>query len=161
MKFSYRKKGRTIEQRFYDFVLPEPNSGCWLWVGYYYGNGYGGFNTGKGCHTHAHRYSWRLHKGEIPDGMIVCHHCDNRSCVNPDHLFVGTYSDNANDMFAKGRNNTPRGERHAKAKLTEQDVYNIRADTRTLVEIGKQYGFDKSYVWKIKNRWHWKHLPCA
>lgn len=154
----FRKKGRSTEERFYDFALPEPNSGCWLWTGYLFSSGYGGFNTKNGRHTHAHRYSWTLHRGPIPDDLIVCHKCDVRCCVNPDHLFVGTYSDNANDMHAKGRNNTPRGERHVKARLTDQNIRDIRADTRSLVVIGKDYGVDKQYIWKIKRGWHWEHV---
>lgn len=157
MSFSYRKKGRSAAERFWDLLIPEPNSGCWLWCGARYGNGYGYFKFGKGG-IPAHRFAWRLYNGEIPAGLLVCHRCDNRVCVNPEHLFVGSHSDNLNDMHAKGRNNTPRGERHIRAKLTERDVIDIRNDIRSLVEIGRQYGFDKSYAWKIKNRWHWKHI---
>ncbi len=153
----FRRKGRTVAERFYDLCIPEPNSGCWLWLGYLYGSGYGTFNSGAG-QGHAHRFSWELHRGEIPEGLIVCHKCDVRCCVNPEHLFVGTYSDNANDMHAKGRNNTPRGEQHAKSRLTERDVLAIRADTRQLRVIGEQYGVDKQYVWKIKRGWHWRHV---
>lgn len=155
---SYRKKGRSMLERFYDFALPEPNSGCWIWTGYLYGSGYGGFRTDAGRHVHAHRVSYELHRGSIPKGLLVCHRCDFRPCVNPEHLFVGTYSDNANDMHAKSRGNTPRGERHYKAVLTDEDVRSIRADTRSMTVIGREYGFDRSYVWKIKNGWHWEHV---
>lgn len=158
MSAVFRRKNRSEQERFYDFALPEPNSGCWLWIGALYGSGYGVFNTSDDRTMHAHRYSWMLHRGEIPDGLIVCHKCDVRCCVNPEHLFVGTHSDNANDMHAKGRNNTPRGEQHVRSKLSEQDVRNIRVDIRALSTIGNDYGVDKQYIWKIKHGWHWEHV---
>lgn len=107
---------------------------------------------------HAHRVSWELHRGAIPDGFLVLHRCDVRPCVNPDHLFIGDYSDNANDMHAKGRGNVPRGERHCRAKLTEEEVRKIRSDTRTLRLIGEEYGFDKAYAWRIKHGFYWGHV---
>jgi len=158
MKISFRKKGRSEEERFYDFVSPEPNSGCWLWVGHCYGSGYGGFREANGFHGHAHRYSWRLHNGAIPNEQLVLHKCDVRCCVNPEHLFIGDYSDNLNDMHAKGRGNNPRGEKHSRARLTENDIRKIRSDTRELHLIGADYNVDKQYVWKIKRGWHWKHV---
>jgi hypothetical protein len=150
---SFRKKGRSVEERFYDFALPEPNSGCWIWTGALYGSGYGCF-----LRQQAHRVAWELHNGSIPDGLLVCHRCDFRPCVNPEHLFIGTQSDNLNDMHAKGRNNTPRGSKHFKARLTEEDVIAIRRDTRRLHEIGADYGVDKQYVHKIKKGFYWRHL---
>ena len=160
MKLLFRRKGRTESQRFYDFVMPEPNSGCWIWLGPLYSTGYGSFRTAKGKCMHAHRFSWQLHKN-IPIGvLLVCHHCDNRACVNPDHLFLGTHSDNAIDMFRKGRGNTSRGEKHCRAKLTETDIRKILRDTRSLRIIGEDYGVDKRYIWKIKHGWHWRHVQC-
>ena len=158
MKLSYRKKGRTVEQRFYDFALPEPNTGCWLWTGYLSGSGYARFNVGNAKHIQASRYSWELHKGPIPDGLQACHICDVRCCVNPDHLFLGTQSDNLNDMEQKGRGVHLRGESHPKARLTEDDVRNIRTDQRQLKIIGADYGVDKQYIWKIKRGVHWGHV---
>ncbi len=75
---------------------------CWLWLGSVSGNGYGDLWVGK-KHMNAHRYSYTLHKGEIPDGMHILHSCDNRPCVNPDYLSIGTNSDNINDAIKKGR----------------------------------------------------------
>jgi len=77
-------------------------SGCWLWPASTTPNGYGQFGP-IGSHRLAHRFSWEIYKGKIPDGMCVCHHCDVTSCVNPDHLFLGTYSDNMRDMVKKKR----------------------------------------------------------
>jgi hypothetical protein len=84
--------------RFHAKYIPEPNSGCWLWDGWVNGRGYGRF--GKGL---AHRISWELHRGPIPAGMNICHKCDVPPCVNPDHLFLGTQTDNMRDCARKGR----------------------------------------------------------
>lgn len=89
---------------------------------------------------------------------MVLHKCDVRKCVNPEHLFIGTAADNAQDMYAKGRENNVRGERHPRAVLTEEDVRSIRADTRKLADIGQDYGFDRQYVWCIKHRKYWSHV---
>ena len=158
MKLSFRKKGRSVEQRFWDFVFPEPNTGCWLWVGPLSGSGYGRLNLGGGVQVQANRFSWELHNGKIKANLFTCHKCDVRCCVNPEHLFLGTQTENLEDMVRKGRDNPKRGEDHPRSKLTEQMVLQIRADSRSLTEIGNDYGFDKQYVWKIKNGWHWGHI---
>lgn len=81
---------------------PEPNSGCWLWTKALTKEGYGSLGFNRKI-NYAHRVSWILHRGEIPPGLCVLHHCDTRACVNPDHLFLGTYQDNFHDCRAKGR----------------------------------------------------------
>jgi len=86
------------------YAIPEPNSGCWLWDGGLTRKGYGRFRYKDRAFT-AHRYVWRLFKGEIPEGMLVCHRCDVRCCVNLDHLFLGTDRDNVRDMIKKNRGN--------------------------------------------------------
>lgn len=83
--------------------------GCWWWTAATkYRNGYGGIRY-EGKIIPAHRASWLIHKGEIPSGLLVCHTCDNPPCVNPDHLFLGTYADNAQDACKKGRVKIPKG----------------------------------------------------
>lgn len=104
------KKGRPFRgwaKPFDAFVMPEPNTGCWLWMGACNSFGHGHYHTyvdGKKRNMNAHRYSWTIHRGPIPEGMCVCHSCDVPQCVNPDHLFLGTDKDNMVDRDRKGRN---------------------------------------------------------
>jgi len=92
----------TREERFWDKV--QKTDTCWLWIGSTNQDGYGRFNIG-GKLGGAHRYSFELHTGEIPEGMHVLHTCDTPACVRPDHLFLGTHSDNMQDMYRKRRHN--------------------------------------------------------
>ncbi len=92
--------------RFHEKYIPEPNSGCWLWVGSMVYK-YGSFNYLDKSYR-AHRVSYKMFVGDIPEGMLVCHRCDVRSCVNPNHLFLGTFYDNYHDMLTKGRGRKPR-----------------------------------------------------
>lgn len=99
----------TDEEKFWSKVAK--SDGCWEWQGARRGNGYGViYKQGKG--TQAHRLSWTITNGAIPAGMYVCHKCDNRPCVRPDHLFLGTHTDNMRDCGAKGRNVGRRGMAH-------------------------------------------------
>lgn len=105
------KQKLPLLDRFMQFVSPEPNSGCWLWLGYTNHRGYGRFGVGSitdgsSRMDMAHRISYQLHRGEIPAGFFVCHRCDTPSCVNPDHLFLGSRQDNATDMATKNRGRT-------------------------------------------------------
>lgn len=112
----------TLRERFDAKWIPEPNSGCWLWLGALFVSGYGWFQRGhrKQPGARANRISWELHRGPIPDGLCVLHRCDNPSCVNPDHLFIGTQLDNIADRDRKGRQ--ARGVRHPRHRDHRRDV---------------------------------------
>lgn len=96
-----------IETRFWQFVDVKGENDCWLWQGSHNGKGYGELSQYALNKTlkpmRAHRLSWEIHNGKIPDGMCICHHCDNPRCVNPNHLFMGTHKDNMHDASVKGR----------------------------------------------------------
>jgi hypothetical protein len=97
--------------------IPEPNTGCWIWTAPLSTHGYGWFRC-NGKRVPAHRFSLEYHKGPIPEGMNACHTCDNRWCVNPDHLYAGSQSENIRDCVARGRHNwqTTRREAQEAAK---------------------------------------------
>jgi hypothetical protein len=152
--------------RFAERVLPEPNSGCWLWDGASNNTGYGIFRLlpkSVSPRVGAHRASYAFFKGEIPDGLVVCHRCDNRACVNPDHLFLGTLGDNAADRHRKGRSKGQRkGEHHSLATLTEEQAIQIinlvACGTLTHKEIADRFGIGSSTVTQIASNNTWRHL---
>lgn len=100
--------------------------GCLVWTGAKNSTGYGTFRV-NGKTVLAHRYNYYMIKKEDISGKLLCHKCDNRACVNVDHLFLGTYKDNIQDCITKNRRNTPNGESHHKARLTKNDILTIRA----------------------------------
>lgn len=106
----------------------------------------------------AHRASYFLHFGEIPEGMHVLHKCDNRACVNPDHLFLGTCADNMADKAAKGRCNVRRGEGHYLSKLTKEQVLEIRASDAVQARLCEQYGVGPCTISQIKSGKRWRHV---
>lgn len=103
----HRRLQRTIAERFADYVLPEPNSGCFLWEGSTDRKGYGQLRVARNVLKYATHIALELEGRPVPDGMNACHHCDNPICVNPDHLFIGTQKDNTDDMLRKGRASRP------------------------------------------------------
>lgn len=140
-----------------------PN-GCWLWIGGHGARGYPHFYA-KGKTLLAHRVSWELHRGPIPKGLDVCHNCptgDNPLCVNPDHLFLGTHTENMLDMLRKGRRRCW-GEKARTAKLSESQVSEIRSRWRSgsvnQQELAIEYGVRQTTISRIVLGQSWKHLP--
>lgn len=155
------------ERSFWPNVIKR-KSGCWEWTACT-NSGYGALSCAQFGSWLAHRFSWRLHRGKIPkrkDELCVCHKCDNRLCVNPDHLFLGTRADNIADAKRKGRHGTGekkarRGEAHGMSKLTHYQVLRIREFLSVGVkqsELALQYNITQTCVYRIKKRLAWKHI---
>ena len=137
-------------------------SGCWEWQLSGIPNGYGRVYH-SGNRELAHRYSYRAFHGEIPEGCVVMHSCDNRKCCNPEHLSAGSPSSNMLDMVTKGRHRPPdnRGESHGLAKLTVTEVVAIFKDNRKQSDIASAYGVTKATVSAIKGGKRWRHVTST
>jgi len=145
----------TNVEAFWSRVGMVEEDACWPWTGSKTERGYGVYAPLPGVLLRAHRVAYALHNGGIDDSMLVCHRCDNPSCCNPKHLFLGTGSDNMRDMVAKGRNKPISGERNPSAKLTTEQVRAIYLDPRTNVEIAAAYGVAGSLASLIRRRKVW------
>lgn len=133
---------------------------CWLWSAGVSSKGYGHFFV-EGKQMPAHRVAWAIEHGADAGDLMVCHKCDIPSCVRPDHLFLGTNADNIRDMWAKGRRKEPIGEASLNAKLTENEVREIRAlrpQGVTAGDIAKRFGICYSHVYDIWNRVAWGNV---
>lgn len=150
-------KIESLDDRMNKYSFINSETGCIEWSGFKNHDGCGRISVGKRMEM-AHRVSWESKNGTIPDGIQVLHKCDNRCCINPDHLFLGTQLDNMVDMNLKGRQVTQRGESSWHAKLTESDVRKIRNDPRTTKQIAAVYGVGFASISKIKTRKTWNHI---
>lgn len=156
---------------FWSKVLKQPGGGCWTWTGNLSPRGYGNFKPGS-SHINikvwrAHRFAWRITFGEIPDGMLICHHCDNPTCVNPSHLFLGTSKDNAKDRESKGRGARPGNYRRTVSRLGKlatltleqvesiRDLYHGRGKGMSQFKLAKQFGVCQQSISNIIHRKTW------
>lgn len=149
---------RSAKDRFYEKFIVTP-TGCWEWIAGKYSNGYGSFYLDTIIKiTTAHRASWIIHNGAIPDGLNVLHKCDNPPCVNPEHLFLGTLDDNNKDMATKRRSTI--GEKNPAAKLKNDDVREIRLLSKqmTQVAIAERYGVSLNTITSIIVRRRWQRV---
>lgn len=152
-------KATPATERFWRYV--EKTAECWNWTGSLDASGYGSIHGDLRETLRAHRLAWEIkHRRSVPSGMHVCHSCDNRKCVNPDHLFLGTNADNVADKVKKGRQSTIHlyGEAHGAAKITEAQARQIKAATGTMREIGSRYGISPASVCRIRTGKQWPHL---
>lgn len=162
-------KSDTLQNRFFSKVLLGSKEDCWLWLANKNNKGYGMIRAGGlAPKVLAHRVSYEIFKGKIPDGLVVMHSCDNPSCVNPSHLSAGTMLENTQDMIKKGRkvvgvnpDNKPpsfRGAAHPRAKISEETAREIKNSKERRSELIKRLGVTTSTVKSIKSGRTWKHL---
>ena len=153
MACANRSRALSVDACFWSRVRKTDT--CWLWTG---PKGKYGMMSFQGRSIGAHRFSYELHNGPIPDGMSVCHRCDTPLCVNPAHLFFGTIADNAHDRTGKGRD--ARGERGGMAKLTDADVADIRAryTSGQGQVLADEFGITRQTVRRIVTHQGWKHI---
>ena len=142
----------SLQCRIKHYSVPT-ETGCWAWQQALDVYGYGRTNVGS-KYIKAHRAAYEAFVGPIPKGKVICHRCDNRACVNPDHLFAGTFAENSADMVSKGRQT--HGE--ARSKLTVAQVLAIRADPRKHSVVAPEYGVTRTLIRVIRERKVWRHV---
>ena len=149
--FGKNRKSKPMENRYTRFwskVEVKSDDECWRWCGATIQNGYGQIGRG-GIIKYAHRVSYELSKGPIPEGMHVCHSCDNKWCVNPAHLWIGTASDNARDATIKGL--IPK-------RLDSKTVHELRTGQANPIEVAKRIGMSSAGVYQARRGKTWKHV---
>lgn len=159
---------QNIMDFFWSRVEIDEETGCWNWIGAFSNCGYGKFSIGglqnRPMTTQgAHRVSYELFVGPIGEGMVVKHRCDNKRCVNPEHLEMGTHQENTQEAYDRNLTNVRKGDVHPFAKITSKDVTDIRKAVANgpygiQRQIAKQYGISQSTVSMIVNHINWKHV---
>ncbi len=153
-----------IRKRFESKIEKNPVTGCWIWKGCGSHQSYGKFRIGgrKGRMWYAHRAAWLIYHKEDPAERSVCHSCDVKHCVNPEHLFLGSQKDNMRDASAKGLLKQPQGQDSVNAKLTNRQVREMRKKHKDkeipLRLLAKEYEISKSQAWNIISGSQWKEV---
>jgi hypothetical protein len=142
---------------------------CWIWTGRIHAGGYGFLsyrskeNKSKKTASNAHRVAYKVWKGDVPKELYVLHKCDNRKCINPDHLWLGTHIDNMKDMISKNRQDKRPGEKHHVSIFLNENIYEIRRlwdeGLETQAGLARKYGASLTCIHNIVRRKTWKHLP--
>jgi hypothetical protein len=148
----------TDEERFWSKV--DKTDGCWEWTGTLNGKGYGQIRI-NGRYVKAHRYSWILHNGNSIDGLLVCHKCDNTMCVRPEHLFLGTQSDNMRDCVEKNRFDIRLGEENPVSRLKNVDIPKIRVMLSrgdSLRKIARLFNVHHKTIFNISHNIYWRSV---
>jgi predicted XRE-type DNA-binding protein len=162
MRYVARHKSiRSLEEQFWSTVEHHSPDDCWIWIGNRSGGRYGRLRN-HGRRWSSHRASYEIHYGPIPDGMFVCHTCDNPACVNPKHLFLGTANDNMQDKINKGRQRHLSGESNPASRLTVEQVTQIRQRAKQgeiQRELAQEFGVTQSTVSEIVLYKIWRNVP--
>lgn len=153
----YSRRGQSLQERLLTNSVKQPN-GCREWTGYINRTGYGMMRW-DGKIRLVHRCAYQAFVGQIPDEHGVLHHCDNRRCIEGNHLFTGTNADNNADRVKKGRSGASRGEGHARSKLTNDDIVIIRSSADSHRKMAERFGVHFGCIWSIRKRITWKHIP--
>lgn len=159
-KKQMRYRVASAKQRLLARISKNDSTGCWEFTGCLDSKGYGLLTINNISHK-AHRISYQEFVGEIPNCLFVLHKCDNRKCVNPEHLFVGTHIENMQDMVNKGRSQRRSGSKHHNAKLTESDIPEIRkrlANGDVPAKIAEKYSVHSTVITKINRKELWGHV---
>ncbi len=149
------KSGLTIAERLDRLSIPVTECGCIVWLGMVKQHDYGQIGINRKTKL-AHRVSWEQKFGKIPNGMHVLHKCDNPSCINPDHLFLGTHKQNMDDMVSKNRN--AKGNTLPQTKLSPKSINEIRSSNLTGRELAKKFSISEGNISMIKSGKVWKHI---
>lgn len=150
----------TTEERFWNKIKVTRTTECWLWQAGVDGHGYGVFNKGKGTRR-AHRIALMFLGAIIPVHKIVCHHCDNVRCCNPNHLYIGTTLENVRDKMERGRHRVNRGQEAGGSKLKNEDVYKIRERLKNGergIDLAVEFHVSQQTICGIKKRHRWNHI---